>query len=64
MTTPYHPMGNGTPERFNQMLGTLEDDLGPVVQNIVSLTTSLRRQLVRYMPTKLSNTLLFFVEKM
>ena len=29
-TTPYHPMGNGKPERFNQtllnMLGTLEDD--------------------------------------
>ena len=29
-TTPYHPMGNGMPERFNQMLlnmlGTLEDD--------------------------------------
>ena len=29
-TTPYHPMGNGMPEKFNQtllsMLGTLEDD--------------------------------------
>ena len=29
-TTPYHPIGNGMPERFNQtllnMLGTLEDD--------------------------------------
>ena len=29
-TTPYHPMGNGIPERFNQtllnMLSTLEDD--------------------------------------
>ena len=39
-------------------------DLGPVVQSIVSLTTSLRRQLVKYMPTKLSNTLLFFIGKM
>ena len=38
--------------------------LGPVVQSTVSLTTSLRRQLVKYMPTKLSNTLLFFVGKM
>ena len=39
-------------------------DLGPVVQSIVSLTTSLRRQLVKYMLTILSNTLLFFVGKM
>ena len=40
------------------------NQLGPVVQSIVSLTTSLRRQLVKYMLTKSSNTLLFFVEKM
>ena len=38
--------------------------LGPVVQSIVSLTTSLRHKLVKYMLTKLSNTLLFFVGKM
>ena len=38
--------------------------LGPVVQSIVSLTTSLRRQLVKYMWTTLSNMLLFFVGKM
>ena len=38
--------------------------LGPVVQSIVSPTTSLRHQLVKYMPTTLSNTLLFFVGKM
>ena len=38
-------------------------DRGPVVQNILSLTTSLRRQLVKYMATTLSNTLVFFVEK-
>ena len=38
--------------------------LGPVVQSIVSLTTLLRRQLVKYMLTTLSNTLLFFVGKM
>ena len=32
-------------------------DLGPVVQSIVSLTTSLRGHLVKYIPTTLSNTL-------
>ena len=33
---------------------------GPVVQSIVRLTTSLRHQFVKYMPTTLSNPLLFF----
>ena len=42
----------------------ISKDLGLVVQSIVSLTTSLRRQLVKFMWTTLSNTLLFFVEKM
>ena len=37
---------------------------GPVTQRIVSLTTLLRRQLVKYMPTSLSDALLFFVGKM
>ena len=36
---------------------------GAVVKSIVSLTKSLRRQLVKYMPTTLPNTLLFFVGK-
>ena len=36
----------------------------PVVQSIVSLTMSLRGHLVKYIPTTLSNTLLFFVGKM
>ena len=36
---------------------------GTVVQIIVILTTSLRRQFVKYMPTTLANPLLFFVEK-
>ena len=39
-------------------------NLGPVVQSIVSLTMSLRGQLVKDMPNKLSNPLLFFVAKM
>ena len=36
---------------------------GPVVQSIVSLTTSLRHQLVKYIWTTLSNMLLFFSTK-
>ena len=31
-------------------------DQGPIVQSIVSLTASLRRQLVKYMPTTYANT--------
>ena len=38
--------------------------LGPVVQSIVSLTSSLRGQLVKCFMTLLPNTLIFFVEKM
>ena len=37
---------------------------GLVVQSIVSLTSSLRVQLVKYFTTSLPNTLIFFVEKM
>ena len=33
---------------------------GPVVQSIVNLMMSLRRQFVKYMPTTLSCPLLFF----
>ena len=39
------------------------DSQGQVVQSIVSLSMSLRCQFVKYMPTTLSNPLLFFVEK-
>ena len=38
--------------------------LGPVVQSIVSLTSSLRGQLVKCFMTLLPNALIFFVEKM
>ena len=38
--------------------------LGPVVQSIVSLTSSLRGQLVKGFTTLLLNILIFFVEKM
>ena len=39
-------------------------DQGPVVQNIVSLTSSLRGQLVKCFTALLPNTPNFFVEKM
>ena len=48
----------------NQGQIKISNPQGPVVQSIVSLTTSLRRHFVKYMPTTLSNLLLFFVEKM
>ena len=38
--------------------------LGPVVQSIISLTSSLRGELVKCFTTLLPNTLKFFVEKM
>ena len=38
-------------------------DQGPVVQSIVSLTMSLRRQLIKYMLTTYANTSLFLLEK-
>ena len=37
---------------------------GPVEQSIVSLTSSLRGQLVKYFTTLLPNTLKFFVDRM
>ena len=39
-------------------------NLAPVVQSIVSLTSSLRGQLIKCFTTLLPNTLIFFVEKM
>ena len=39
-------------------------DQGPVVQNLVSLTMSLRHKFVKQISAKVTNTLLFFVEKM
>ena len=38
--------------------------LDPVVQRIVSLTISLRHKFVKQISAKVTNTLLFFVEKM
>ena len=39
-------------------------DQGPVAQSIVSLTSSLRGQLVKCFMTLYPNTLIFFVDKM
>ena len=39
-------------------------NLDPVVQSIVSLTISLRHKFVKQISAKVTNTLLFFVEKM
>ena len=44
--------------------GTSFKNLDPVVQSIVSLTSSLRGQLVKCFMTLSSNTLIFFAEKM
>ena len=40
------------------------EDLGPVVQSIVSLTSLLKDQLVKCFTTLKPNTLILFVEKM
>ena len=55
--------------RYTFILGALilqwpSRSLGSVVQSIVSLTSSLRGQLVKYVTPLLLNTLKFFVEKM
>ena len=39
------------------------EELGPVVQSIVSLTASLRRQFVKHTPTTYANTVIFFCLK-
>ena len=41
----------------------LSRKLDPVVQSIVSLTISLRHKFVKQISAKVTNTLLFFVEK-
>ena len=46
-------------------LSSISKDLGPVVQSMVSLKSSLSGQLIKYFTTLYPNTLIFFVvEKM
>ena len=47
---------------YKSSSGLKEQD--PVVQSIVSLTISLRHKFVKQISAKVTNTLLFFVEKM
>ena len=56
---------SGSQDVITLKTGLLVSVLGPVVQNTVSLTTSLRPHLVKYeyMPPSLRNTLLFLLEK-
>ena len=46
-----------------ELVGNSEDQ-DPVVQSIVSLTISLRHKFLKQISAKVTNTLLFFVEKM
>ena len=48
---------------YNVLIG-LQAHLDPVVQSIVSLTILLRHKFVKQISAKVTNTLLFFVEKM
>ena len=46
------------------LVRSFPDILDPVVQSIVSLTILLRHKFVKQISAKVTNTLLFFVEKM
>ena len=65
LNSPGEPDGSGEVKKLFIFHDTnsLSVLLGPVVQSIISLTMSLRRQLVKYMWTKLSNTLLLLLKK-
>ena len=52
-----------TPCRVLRTYSKLCINQGSVVQTIISLTTSLRGQLVKCLTTAIPNTLIFFVEK-
>ena len=50
--------------QISRKFNVKDNNLGPVVQSMVSLTNSSRGQLVKCLTTLLSNTHIFFVEKM
>ena len=51
------------PKGADRSANNVNDNLGPVVQSIISLTKLLGCQLVKYMLITLSNTLLVFLKK-
>ena len=50
--------------KSDKVCNTQWSKLDPVVQSLVSLTISLRHKFVKQISAKVTNTLLFFVEKM
>ena len=50
--------------RSNTLIWENEEDLGPVVQSVVSLTSSLRVISLTVLADSIHNILIFFVEKM
>ena len=61
--TPHSVSSSGSTESEMSKISPV-NFLGPVVQSIVSLTISLRHKFVEQISAKVTNTLLFFVEKM
>ena len=55
---------NETPFMMGKLSASLQHwAQGPAVQSIISLTSSLRGQLIKSYMTLLPNTMIFFVEK-
>ena len=61
LSTSNVKMSEGT---FCRVVVQLRVNQVPVVQSIVSLTISLKHKFVKQISAKVTNTLLFFVEKM
>ena len=53
-----------TKSDLDKVAACIFSKLDPVVQSIVSLTISLRHKFVKQISANVTNTLLFFVEKM
>ena len=60
----FYDMTLSTGKQRRYMIKVFIIYLDPVVQSIVSLTISLRHKFVKQISAKVTNSLLFFVEKM